>query len=385
MKKNKVLVVSKVPTHPTCAGNRSGIMAQINVLKEFGCEVHFLYVFVKPLLNKGDEQSIISTKTFWGANFHLYRVSKLEKFIINIKNYWHKFFLNYYVKCDDWYPIFLHHYINKIDKQHNFDICIVNYFYLSKVFDYIRIPKKALFTHDNYAYKDLAINTKADACIDANQSAKAMQRSPHIFAVQDEEYIFFKLLSPRSKIYNIYGMFGYHPNAIVGNKNILFMSGSNSYNINGLDWFISNIFPDIVKSFPDCKLVIGGSICKEIANNYNVSHIVKYGYVDNLESFYALGDVCINPVYQGTGLKIKTFESISFDKITMVHPHSTVGIYRKSEAPLFYSTDPKLWVEYLDMIWHNKDAILNMKQRNKEYIESLRTHVTDTYRKFLND
>lgn len=381
----KVLVVSKVPTHPMCAGNRNAIMAQIEALKELGCEVHFLYVFVKPLLKKGDDQSFISTKAFWGDNFHLYRVSKLEKLIINIRNYWHKFFLNYYVKCDDWYPVFLHHYVNKLNMQYNFDICIANYFYLSKLFEYIKIPKKALLTHDNYAYKDLAINTRADACIDANQSAKAMQRSPYIFALQDEEFIFFKLLSPRSKVYNIYSLFDFHSNDIVGNKNILFMSGSNIYNINGLDWFISTIFPAIVSSFPDCKLVIGGSICKAIDSKYHDNHIVKYGYVENLESFYAIGDVCINPVFQGTGLKIKTFESISYDKVTMVHPHSTIGIYRKSESPLFYSTDPQLWVEYLGMIWHNKETISNLKKRNKEYITSLRMHVMDTYRSFLDD
>jgi hypothetical protein len=52
---------------------------------------------------------------------------------------------------------------------------------------------------------------------------------------------------------------------------------------------------------------------------------------------------------------------------------------------VYYSTDPQLWVEYLGMIWHDKETISNLKKRNKEYIASLRMHVMDTYRSFLND
>lgn len=49
-----------------------------------------------------------------------------------------------------------------------------------------------------------------------------MQRSPHIFALNSDEAIYFSKLSPLSKIYNIYSYFDYHPTNIVGNHNILF-------------------------------------------------------------------------------------------------------------------------------------------------------------------
>lgn len=88
-----------------------------------------------------------------------------------------------------------------------------------------------------------------------------MQRSPHIFALNSDEAIYFSKLSPLSKIYNIYSYFDYHPTNIVGNHNILFLSGSNVYNINGINWFIKQIWSKIKEQFKDANLIIGGSIC----------------------------------------------------------------------------------------------------------------------------
>lgn len=76
--------------------------------------------------------------------------------------------------------------VNKLDAQYHFDICIINYWYLSRLFENIKIPKKAIATHDAIAYKDLKIGTPI-MCITADTEAKAMQRCPHIFALQEQE------------------------------------------------------------------------------------------------------------------------------------------------------------------------------------------------------
>lgn len=150
----------------------------------------------------------------------------LKKYFFNQKRFFN--FLNVRQKCDSYYPIGLGTYVNSLDRSEHFDACIVNYFYLTKLFENIHIPKKALFTHDNYTYKDLVIGSEVrdtDATIDANQSAKSLQRSPYIFAVQDEERLFFKMLSPQSKIYTIYSKYNYHSQKVVGNHGVVFLSG----------------------------------------------------------------------------------------------------------------------------------------------------------------
>lgn len=108
------------------------------------------------------------------------------------------------------------------------------------------------------------------------------------------------------------------------------------------------------------------------------------GYIEDPADFYAKADVAINPVFQGTGLKIKTFEAISFDKVTLVHPHSMAGVFRKDDAPLFASDKPEDWVVFLKKIWGHHDAINAIKQKDKEYLQSLNEFIVSEYDRLIN-
>ena len=83
-------------------------------------------------------------------------------------------------------------------------------------------------------------------------------------------------------------------------------------------------------------------------------------------------------------LKIKTFEAISFDKVTLVHPHSMAGVFRKEDTPLFASDKPEEWVAYLDNIWGHPDGINAIKQKDKEYLQSMNEFIIAEYNRFLN-
>jgi hypothetical protein len=323
-----------------------------------------------------------ATALYWGNFYHLYQVSFLEKIKFNIlKRVRFYLFKNYY-KIDDTYPKGLTSYVKQLNNQYHFDVCIVNYIQLSKLFNKVTFPKTAIHTHDSFAYRNLKVNQDC-ATMDAAQEAKGLQRSENLFALQDDEAAYFRILSPKSKVYNIYSKYEYHPQPIVGNMNIMFLSGSNLYNQNGIRWFVTEIFPLIKIKFPEAKLLIGGSICKVIDDLKKYDGICLQGFVDNVGDFYAQGDIAINPVYQGTGLKIKTFEAISYDKVTMVHPHSMEGVFDVKNVPLFSSDKPEDWVSFLSSTWGNLQTIKEIKSRNEFYMRNLSDYVVNQYLDFL--
>lgn len=381
----KILIVSKCPTHPTDAGNRWWILSQAEMFMSLGHEVHFLYIHELPL--RMDAQSfkdgLEKTRGFWGDRFHLFRVSKLQKMKMNLLKQYRMKFSHYHWNVDDQYPVGLESLVNKLDAKYHFDICVINYFYLSRLFEHIRIPKKAIATHDAIAYKDLKIG-EPTMCITADTEAKAMQRCPHIFALQEQEADYFQILSPQSKVYNLYGKYIHHPQPMAGNHKMVFLSGNNGFNQNGIKWFIKEVFPLIRKRFSDAELLVGGSICKVLPSLGDIEGVKALGYVDDPADFYALADVAINPVYQGTGLKIKTFEAISFDKVTIVHPHSMAGVFKKDTAPLMSSDKPQDWVGFLEKIWGEPDYISSVKDRNKAYLEEMNKFIVSEYNRFLD-
>lgn len=380
----KILIVSKCPTHPTQAGNCWWIFSQAEIFMSMGHEVHFLYIHEMPLRRDSTSyiESLEQTQKYWGNRYHLFTVSKMQKLRIVTTKYFRQVFCHNHWKVDDQYPRGLEKKVNELDARYHFDICVINYYYLSRLFEHIRIPKKAIATHDAIAYKNLKVGQRT-LCITANTEAKAMQRCPHIFALQEQEADYFQILSPCSKVYNLYGNYTHIPQTIVENHKMVFLSGNNGFNQNGIKWFLKEVFPLIRKEIPDAELLVGGSICKVLPSLGYIDGVSAQGYIDDTAAFYAQADVAINPVYQGTGLKIKTFESISFDKVTLVHPHSMAGVFQKDKAPLFASDKPKKWVEYLRSIWDNPEAIKAIKQRNKEYLEAMNAFVINEYKRFL--
>ena len=381
----KILIVSTCPTHPTTAGNRRFILDQTEQFLNMGHEVFFLFVNLRNTIKQEeDDETVSSLKDYWGDRFFIYHQSNLQKLWSSFITKYRQHLYNGYNKIDDRYPYRLHHTINKLDAQYHFDVCLVNYFFLTKALIKIKIPKKGLITHDYFAYKSILVGDRFVLNnLTANEEAIAMQRSPYIFALNEGEAEYFQRLSPLSRVLCIYGSFVYRKSPIVGNHNILFLSGPNSYNINGLKWFLDNIFDSIIERFPNAKLYVGGAICSVISNWKLNANINLVGVVSNSADFYALGDVVINPTYQGTGLKIKTFEAVSFDKVLLTHPHSKIGIYKKDESPIFASDKAKDWVSFLDDIWGDIDKIKAIKDKNKRYFEQMNAYIDSQYKVFF--
>lgn len=379
----KILLVSNIPTHPVNAGNRWATLSTCEILQKLGCEIHFLYVEERQVKRRDYDMDYRMTLQYWGGHLYYYRINKIQGFYRKcLRTFRDRICKRHYGLYDE-YPFRLHVMVNRMDQSFNYDACIVNYFFMTKLFRYIRIPQKVCYTHDSFSYRNLKVGEDC-MWINASQEAKALQLCSDIFALQDTEKQYFHLLSPKSRVYSIYCKYDYHPQAVIGNRNILFLSGNNSYNQNGLDWFVRNVYPLIRETYPEVRLLIGGGICKDIEGKYEMEKSIELlGYVENVEDFYRLGDVAINPTYQGTGLKIKTFEAISYDKVTIVHPHSMEGVYQEYDTPLFASDNPKEWVNYLRKIWGDKEEILKVKKKNRLYLNAMTNHILSEYKQFL--
>lgn len=380
----KFLIVSKIPTHPTHAGNSQFILGQAEKLRALGCDLSFLYIEESPLSRKRKKVGVDDLRCYWKEELFIYKVSVFQKLWMSfLRRMVRPVFSCGYTHVDDEYPWGVSRYVNKLHDKYGFDGIIVNYFYLSRILSNVSIPIKGLTTHDYFSYKNLLIDPKTcGTYTNMHEEAKAMQRSPNIFALNTEEAILFRKMSPKSHVFNVFGSFTYIPTPKVGNKVILFLSGSNPFNISGLNKFIEEAFPLIVEKYPDCILKIGGSICSKIQSYNTNPNIQLVGMVDDLKEFYESADICINPTYQGTGLKIKTFESVSFDKVTLVDPHSVIGVYDSESAPIYVCERPYDWIKTLTRIWE-EDLIDEIKESNRAYMNKMNRYIESQYLDFL--
>jgi len=92
--------------------------------------------------------------------------------------------------------------------------------------------------------------------------------------------------------------------------NVLFLGSYFHANVAGISWFI-----DLVLPLADIKLTIAGRGMEQLLNKYNESAKLEIlGTVDDIESLYEEADCVVAPIFDGSGMKVKTGEAFRFGK-----------------------------------------------------------------------
>ena len=99
-----------------------------------------------------------------------------------------------------------------------------------------------------------------------------------------------------------------------GGINILFV-GKMSYgpNIEAVKWFAKEIFPIILKSFPNAVFYIVGKEPTAEVTRLSDNNIIVTGMVDSVEEFYDKSSLVVLPLKNGGGVKVKLLEAISYN------------------------------------------------------------------------
>ena len=102
---------------------------------------------------------------------------------------------------------------------------------------------------------------------------------------------------------------------VVEKNNLLFVgSFGHSPNMDGLTWFLGNVFPQIIENDRDVVLTIIGSDCPAEVYALESKNIRVLGYVSEkeLELAYQSARIAVVPLRYGAGVKGKVIESMRF-------------------------------------------------------------------------
>lgn len=376
----KILVISQNHTPPMYAGNQKCIFEYCEMLKNLNADVSFLYLQGAKKLSQDDLETL---RNYWEEKLHIYNRNLLWEIPFRMWGKVRSFFtpFNY---LDEKYPFGLTSYVKKLQKKHHFDIIIINYLTLSRLFTAQIDCQKVLFSHDCFTYKNERLQTnKTFFNLKPNDEAQAIRRCDTVLSIQENETTLFKYLAPHSDVKTVFSVFPVHEaKCTTENKNILFFSGDSALNINGIRRFIDNIFPLVLDKHPQAHLIIAGNICSKL-QNITHSNITLQGRIDDVCQFYKQGDIVINPIYQGTGLKIKTLEALSYGKAIVVDAHSIEGLYKIQELPALVGHTYEEYAQHIIDLIEQPQWRVQLSQQATDYITQMNTYIQTQYKDLL--
>ncbi len=145
------------------------------------------------------------------------------------------------------------------------------------------------------------------------------------------------------------------------------------HNVDGVIWFIENVFPIVKKEYPAAKLQLIGKNPPERLKEYNGNGVVVLGFVPSVKEFLSSANVYIAPLFVGGGIRIKILEAMAMQLPVVATPVSAEGIKATEEDGLYVSCDANKNAEYICNLLADKHLALQKGQLARKFIEEYHT------------
>ena len=302
-----ILWFSPTPSHPQNAGNRSRIFSLVKFFQNQGHRITFVYFGQEGK----DPQSVAAMEAEWDE-FHLIPFSgrgrKKSKGDI-----W---------GVDDWYEETITESICTLLRQKSFDVVFCEYIFQSKILEFFPAKcVKVIDTHDRFGGRaDLLKRNGIEPDFfytTPEQEAIALNRADIVIAIQEQEAKYYRSITAAEVVVIGHVLeempWQWSPPELTEEKQRLrigYFGSGNSFNRKSINQFLEAYYQNkelIAKS----GLIFAGSICQHLTIPQEVKATLM-GKIDQITDFYSAVDIAINPMVDGTGLKIKTVEALNF-------------------------------------------------------------------------
>ena len=153
-------------------------------------------------------------------------------------------------------------------------------------------------------------------------------------------------------------------------KDLIFVGGfKHSPNIDGILWFINDVFPQVQQEIPEIVInIIGSNAPKKIKKLEDIN-IKILGYVDDntLEDYYNKCRVCVVPLRYGAGIKGKVLEAM-YNQIPVITTNIGAEGLPDIDKCLSIEDDTNKFAKALVELYYNEELQQKLIEKSHKYI-----------------
>jgi hypothetical protein len=161
--------------------------------------------------------------------------------------------------------------------------------------------------------------------VQPHDEAQRLLNADLVVATQDEEQRELRRLVPGKQIITTGVDFDVvdDPGMPTGQR-LLYVASDNAMNRKGLHDFLRFAWPLIRREIPKAELLLAGKVSQTVAGG--PPGVIRIGPIDDLRPLYRQAKLSVNLAVAGTGLKIKTLESLCHLRPIVTWPNGTDGL-----------------------------------------------------------
>ena len=115
-------------------------------------------------------------------------------------------------------------------------------------------------------------------------------------------------------------------------------------NVEGVQWFIDTIWPELSQEFPDIKCSLAGRGMPPTLLSRSADNLSIEGEVSSVSEFISNKNVAIIPLLSGSGLRVKIVEALAFGKVVITTSLGATGIPFEDGKNMLIANTPEEFI-----------------------------------------
>ena len=148
----------------------------------------------------------------------------------------------------------------------------------------------------------------------------------------------------------------------------LFHVGSMNWlpNVEGIEWFLDEVWPQIHEKFPEITFTIAGRQIPEKISQRADNNVIIAGEVASANDFMAEKDIMIVPLLSGSGVRVKIIEGMALGKTIITTAIGAEGLAVEHGKNILIANTPDEFLECISKCVASPDicTILGENARN---------------------
>lgn len=164
---------------------------------------------------------------------------------------------------------------------------------------------------------------------------------------------------------------GYVPEREKSNVLSLFHLGSMDWkpNIEGLNWFLEDIWPAIHAEYPNCHFYLAGRDMPEEFYTKKIKNVHIVGEVEDAKKFINSNSIMIVPLLSGGGIRVKIIEGMALGKAVISTSVGAEGLHYKNKENIWIANTPEDFLKALNYFDKDLNRIETMGNAARKLIE----------------
>lgn len=269
-------------------------------------------------------------------------------------------------------------YFQQVVKNTHYDAVNVHYIQMAELIKYTEFDPdtRLIYSAQDASYM---MNGFLPSGLDAMmwimpREIKLMSLFHEVLCISADEKCFFEKLLPQQK-------FRHFPHSIKARTlpqkektiDALFLGFTNPHNVRGVIWFIDNVMPHVRRNV---RVTICGKVWTVLDKDHP-EHVRKAGelgirrinYAPDLDELYAETRLSICPLQGGTGMKIKTLDSMARGIPVVTTDWGIDGFADKHDNGCILANEPEAFAAAINDLTENQEHYRQAVDATRKYFE----------------